>query len=93
MQWCYSTLRPISELHDPVDSQHQLECISPPVGTCRPTTCMVTRTYLVYLPLLVVCWTPDLFFFFLLLYVAVGGGSQMTTKSFVSLTSFNLSEL
>ncbi len=33
----------ISELYDPVDSQHQLECISPPV--CSPTTCVVTRTY------------------------------------------------
>ncbi len=33
--WCYSTLCPISELHDPVDLQRQLECISPPVG--KPT--------------------------------------------------------
>ncbi len=32
LHWCYSTLCPISELHDPVDSQSQLECISPPVG-------------------------------------------------------------
>ncbi len=49
LQWCYnySTLCPIriSELHDPVDLQRQLECISPPVG--RPTTCTVIRTYLV----------------------------------------------
>ncbi len=44
LHWCYSTMCPISKLHDQVDSQHQLECISPPVG--RPTTCMVTRTYM-----------------------------------------------
>ncbi len=37
MQWCYSTLCLISELHDPVDSQHQLECISPPVGRLKST--------------------------------------------------------
>ncbi len=40
LRWCYSTLCPISELHDPVDSQSQLESISPPVG--RPTTCVVS---------------------------------------------------
>ncbi len=33
----------VSELHHPVDSQHQLECISSPVGSL--TTCMVT-TYM-----------------------------------------------
>ncbi len=27
-----AVLCPVSELHDPVDSQSQLECISPPVG-------------------------------------------------------------
>ncbi len=45
--WCYSTMCPMNKLHlhDPVDSQRQLECISPLVG--RPTTCMVIRTYLV----------------------------------------------
>ncbi len=34
LHWCYmySTLCPISEFHDPVDSQRQLKCISPPVG-------------------------------------------------------------
>ncbi len=32
LQYCV----PISELHDPVDPQSQLECISPPVS--RPTT-------------------------------------------------------
>ncbi len=37
---CYSTLCPISELSDPVDSQNQLEFISPPVG--KPSTCIVT---------------------------------------------------
>ncbi len=36
----HNTLCPISELHDPVDSQSQLESISPLVG--RPTTCIVT---------------------------------------------------
>ncbi len=30
--WCYSTLCPLSELHDPVDSQRQLECFNLPVG-------------------------------------------------------------
>ncbi len=35
-----TVLCPISKPHDPVDSQSQLECISPPVG--RPATCIVT---------------------------------------------------
>ncbi len=32
LRWCYGTLCPVSELHDAVDSQSQLECNSPPVG-------------------------------------------------------------
>ncbi len=35
---------PISKFDDQVDSQHQLEFISPPVGLLH-CTCMATRTY------------------------------------------------
>ncbi len=42
---CYCTVCLKNDLHDSVDLQRQLEPISTPVG--RPTTFMVTRTYLV----------------------------------------------
>ncbi len=52
LQWHYSTLCPISELHYPVDSQRQLEYmymyVSPLADAGMPTTtCTMTCTYLV----------------------------------------------